>query len=126
MVAAWALFVPGTRKELSTMLLGLWLMSSPWILQCHHIAAAAANEFIVGLAVTVLAITAMDKPRAHPSPPRPDPIPSPVNPAAKRAPGALAAGLINRPPQSPATHGGQVQGLFRGYARADVGNRVVA
>lgn len=53
-LSATALTSPSTKKEMTNMGLGLWLMASPWVLETHHHAAATANTFIVGLVVFVV------------------------------------------------------------------------
>lgn len=55
LIGATALISPSARKEMTNMILGLWLMASPWVLETHHHAAATANTFIVGLIVFVVA-----------------------------------------------------------------------
>lgn len=55
LIAAAALTSPSTRKEMTNMGLGLWLMASPWVLETHHHAAATANTFVVGLAIFIVA-----------------------------------------------------------------------
>lgn len=54
MIAVAALTSPSTKKEMTNMALGLWLVASPWLLETHHHAAATANTFIVGLVVFVV------------------------------------------------------------------------
>lgn len=57
-LSATALSSPSAKKETLNMVLGLWLMASPWVLETHHHASATANTFIVGLIVFVVAAIA--------------------------------------------------------------------
>lgn len=65
-VATWALLKPAAWKELINLILGLWLISSPWLLQTHHHAAATKNIFIVGVVVIIVAAVSIARPRFSP------------------------------------------------------------
>ena len=51
--AAWALFVPKKWAEWTNLILGLWLIASPWVLGFNAYWVAAANMVSVGLVIAV-------------------------------------------------------------------------
>ena len=51
-----AIATPQVWEEWTKVILGLWLLASPWLLGFSHQTVAAANIMIVGLAVVVLSL----------------------------------------------------------------------
>ena len=49
-------FIPESWEEWSELVIGLWLMGSPWILEFTGIPAAAQNAVASGFLITVLAV----------------------------------------------------------------------
>jgi hypothetical protein len=55
-LALGALFVPEAWEEWSELVLGLWLIASPWILEFTEVQAAVQNAVVCGGLVTALAL----------------------------------------------------------------------
>lgn len=58
-LAAFALtevFVPEAWEEWSELVLGLWLIASPWVLEFSNVPLAMQNAVVCGLLVSVLAL----------------------------------------------------------------------
>jgi uncharacterized membrane protein len=55
-VALGAIFTPKAWEEWSELVLGLWLIASPWLLSFSGHQDARVNAVIVGLIVTILAL----------------------------------------------------------------------
>lgn len=51
-----AIFLPKAWEEWSEVVLGVWLMASPWVVGFAANAIAMQNALFVGLAVTILAL----------------------------------------------------------------------
>lgn len=57
--AAYAVYLPRAWEEAINMILGLWLIISPWALGFASVTGVAMNAVIVGVAVTAMATWAM-------------------------------------------------------------------
>ena len=57
--AVLALFVPKRWEEWTNLILGLWLIASPWILAFQSYTVAAANMVVVGAVIVVFSGTAL-------------------------------------------------------------------
>lgn len=55
-VALGAIFVPQAWEEWSELVLGLWLIASPWVLSFSTMREPRVNAVIVGLIVAILAL----------------------------------------------------------------------
>ena len=51
-----ALFVPEAWEEWSELVLGLWLIASPWVLEFAQVQPALQNALFCGIVVSVLAL----------------------------------------------------------------------
>jgi cation transport ATPase len=65
--AVWALFVPKKWEEWTNLVLGLWLIASPWVLGFHTYTVAAANMVIVGLVIAVFSGAALGRRHSIPA-----------------------------------------------------------
>jgi hypothetical protein len=59
--AAWALFAPQAWEEWTNLVLGLWLIVSPWVLGFSSQYAATWNMVIVGLVVVIFSVYALPR-----------------------------------------------------------------
>jgi hypothetical protein len=59
--AVWALFMPQAWEEWTNLVLGLWLIISPWVLGFSSQPAATWNMVIVGVVVAVLSVYAIPR-----------------------------------------------------------------
>ena len=57
--AVWALFVPKIWEEWTNLILGLWLIASPWVLGFSMETLATTNMVIVGLVIAALSGVAL-------------------------------------------------------------------
>ena len=65
-----AIATPQVWEEWSKVILGVWLLASPWLLGFSHQTVAMANIMIVGLVVIVLSLWSMARgamPRQQPT-----------------------------------------------------------
>ena len=65
--AAWALFAPRKWEEWTNLILGLWLIASPWVLGFHTYTVAAANMVIVGVVIAVFSGAALGRRHSTPA-----------------------------------------------------------
>jgi ABC-type Fe3+-siderophore transport system permease subunit len=67
--AARTLFAPKIKnwEEWANLILGLWLIASPWIWGFHTHSVAAANMVIVGLVIAVFSGTALGRQHSTPA-----------------------------------------------------------
>lgn len=57
--ASFAVNMPQVWEEATNVLLGIWLMVSPWVLDFSAHTAASASTMLIGLLVTIFALWAM-------------------------------------------------------------------
>lgn len=60
-IAIIALIQPAGWEEVINLLLGLWLLASPWILGFSAVSAAVTNQVIFGLLIVVGALWALSE-----------------------------------------------------------------
>jgi len=65
--AVWALFVPKKWEEWTNLILGLWLIASPWVLGFHNNLVAAANIVGVGLVIAIFSGTVLARRHSTPT-----------------------------------------------------------
>ncbi|HKL77523.1 MAG TPA: SPW repeat protein [Gammaproteobacteria bacterium] len=58
-IAIIALIQPAGWEEVVNLLLGLWLLASPWIIGFSAVAAAVTNQVIFGLLIVIGAVWAL-------------------------------------------------------------------
>lgn len=58
-LAAFSMYKPSVRADALGVMVGIWLMVSPWMLGLSHLSSAAMNAIIMGLLVVGYALWAL-------------------------------------------------------------------